>query len=299
VDHCALFDCTCFVPAPWLSVVSRAFGASSSRNHLRIRGSRQTDSFNGGNVLWTVSLSPLGRGVQLPSEAFNVFGARFSPDGRFAAYVSDESGRNEIYVRQFNASTGFVSQSGKWQVSKDGGLGLVQWRRDGRELYYLAADGRMMAVEIMTTPTFQYGSPTALFQVPDIFPRSRTNYPDCSCASAWGCEQGSVSRDGQRFVFAMPVPPDRREVPVAREILESYAGTYTLSGRNVTLALDGDRLTYQAEGARVPLFAESETTLFFKTTNGDFEFFRDDTGTVSYFLVYTDGSPRLATRVSR
>ena len=86
---------------------------------------------------------------------------------------------------------------------------------------------------------------------------------------------------------------------MAREILESYAGTYTLSGRNVTLALEGDRLTYEAEGARVPLFAESETTLFFKTTNGDFEFFRDDTGTVSYFLVYTDGSPRLATRVNR
>ena len=64
---------------------------------------------------------------------------------------------------------------------------------------------------------------------------------------------------------------------MTREILESYAGTYTLSGRNVTLALEGDRLTYQAEGARVPLFAESETTLFFKTTGGDFEFFRDDT----------------------
>jgi Tol biopolymer transport system component len=256
-------------------------------------------SFNSGNVLWTVSLSPLGRGVQLPSEAFNVFSARFSPDGRFVAYVSDESGRNEIYVRPFNASTGFASQSGKWQVSRDGGLGLVQWRRDGRELYYLAADGRMMAVEVMTTPTFQAGAAKSLFQVPDIFPRMRTNYPDCSCATAEGCERGSVSRDGQRFVFAMPVPPDRREVPVAREILESYAGTYTLSGRNVTLALEGDRLTYQAEGARVPLFAESETTLFFKTTGGDFEFFRDDTGTVSYFLVYTGESPRLATRVNR
>jgi len=71
---------------------------------------------------------------------FNEFDARFSPDGRWVAYTSNESGRNEIYVRQLSGS----SASGRWQVSIAGGTG-PRWRRDGKELYYLSADNTVMA----------------------------------------------------------------------------------------------------------------------------------------------------------
>jgi hypothetical protein len=66
--------------------------------------------------------------MELLREEFSVYGLRFSPDSRYVAYVSDESGRNEVYVRAFDSST--VSAGGeKWQVSSQGGLGLVQCLR--------------------------------------------------------------------------------------------------------------------------------------------------------------------------
>ena len=70
--------------------------------------------------------------AELLREEYNVYGVRFSPDSRFVAYVSDESGQNEVYVRPFDPASGLGDA--KWQVSKEGGLGLVQWRQDGREL---------------------------------------------------------------------------------------------------------------------------------------------------------------------
>ena len=251
--------------------------------------------FNGGNVLWAAPItSSESHSHQLPSEAYNVFGARMSPDGRFVAYASDESGRLEIYVRPFDARSGF--QGRKQRVSTGGGLGLVQWRRDGRELYYLSEQGQMMAVEITTTPILSIKTPTPLFQVPDVFPRERTNYPDCSCAAAAGCEQGSVRRDGQQFVFAIPVPPTRREATVDAQVLANYAGSYDLAGDEVKLTLEGNRLTYQRGRDRYPLFVGSETTLFLTATNGEFEFFKDDSGVVSYFLFYRGGPPQLGLR---
>src|SRR6202011_5468741 len=66
---------------------------------------------------------------------------RFSPDGRWVAYVSNESGRNQVYAQTF-PSTG-----AKYQISTMGGA-VPQWKRDGKEIYYLAADGKLMAVPI-------------------------------------------------------------------------------------------------------------------------------------------------------
>ena len=65
-------------------------------------------SFNGGNVLWTVSAAGQGTAFQLPPADFNVFGGRMSPDGQYMAYVSEESGTKEIYVRQFDPVSGFL-----------------------------------------------------------------------------------------------------------------------------------------------------------------------------------------------
>jgi Tol biopolymer transport system component len=86
---------------------------------------------------------------------------QFSPSGsgapRWVAYTSDESGRYEVYVQPFPAA------SGKFQISSDGGS-QPRWRRDGKELYYLAPDGKLMAVETRTSPGFEHGAPKALFE---------------------------------------------------------------------------------------------------------------------------------------
>jgi serine/threonine-protein kinase len=74
--------------------------------------------------------------------------------------VSDESGRFEVYVRPFPASTG-----GKWAVSKGGGY-QPRWRRDGRELFYFSNDGKLMSVDVAAGGPFRAGAPHFLFQVP-------------------------------------------------------------------------------------------------------------------------------------
>jgi Tol biopolymer transport system component len=86
---------------------------------------------------------------------YNERSAAVSPDGRWLAYASDESGRDEVYVRPF--PTG----SGRWQVSAGGG-GEPRWARSGREIFYRAG-GQLMAAEIRTSPTLSVGTRTALF----------------------------------------------------------------------------------------------------------------------------------------
>ena len=237
------------------------------------------------------------KAVELLREEYNVYGVRFSPDSRFVAYVSDESGRNEVYVRPFDPSSGLADA--KWQVSKEGGLGLVQWRQDGRELYYLAPDGGVMVVDVTTTPSFQSGTPELLFRAPPTFPlvgvfeREGTNAPECSNNGVPNCEQGSISRDGQRFVFNVPQPPQRSEVTVAPGILAKYTGTYAESrGIEWAVTLEGNQLMIQRIGRqKVPLFAESETRFFLKVVNGDFEFLTDDKGGVICLFLYRGGAP--------
>ena len=104
--------------------------------------------------------------------------ANFSPDGRFIAYASNESGRYEVQVRTFPLS------DRKWTVSTSGGY-EPRWRGDGREIYYLSEDRKLMAVSVDAGPLF--GVPKALFQTraSGVNPL-RTNYVP--------------SRDGQRFL---------------------------------------------------------------------------------------------------
>src|SRR4030095_1165438 len=90
---------------------------------------------------------------------------RFSPDGRWVAYVSDQSGGMEVYVRAFAAafSGGSASTGGSVRVSRGGGT-APRWRSDGKELFYLAPDGKMMTVEVTAGPEFRGGTPPPLFQ---------------------------------------------------------------------------------------------------------------------------------------
>ncbi|HTR01595.1 MAG TPA: protein kinase, partial [Thermoanaerobaculia bacterium] len=87
---------------------------------------------------------------------FNEFGAAFSPDGRYVAYASNESGRNQIYVQSF------PGPGGKWQVSSNGGREAT-WRADGKELYFVTEEQKIMAVDVTTGANFEAGVPKELF----------------------------------------------------------------------------------------------------------------------------------------
>ena len=89
---------------------------------------------------------------------FNERWAKLSPNGRWLAYTSDESKRDEIFVQTF------PTHRGKWQVSTNGGSRSI-WSHDGKELYFLSADGKMMAVEIKGGTDFQPSVPKPLFDV--------------------------------------------------------------------------------------------------------------------------------------
>jgi Tol biopolymer transport system component len=86
---------------------------------------------------------------------------RVSPDGKWIAYVSSESGNEEVYVRPVQASLG------KWKIS-DGGGRQVLWRSDGKELFYLTPSGKLMVVPIAAGATFMAGKPAMLFELHDV-----------------------------------------------------------------------------------------------------------------------------------
>jgi Tol biopolymer transport system component len=135
--------------------------------------------------LWVLPLFGERRPEPFARTDFSEGGGRFSPDGRWIAYTSNESGRFEVYVQSFPAT------GGKWQVSSGGG-GSPRWRRDGRELFYLSADGKLMAVEVDGgADTFEAGVPMPLFE-----PR---------VVSISGDSPYDVAADGRRFLIKVPV----------------------------------------------------------------------------------------------
>ncbi len=124
----------------------------------------------------------------------NVGQGHFSPDGRWMAYVSDESGRVNVYV------TPFPGGKGKWQVSTDGGS-FARWRRDGKELFYLSGDGQIMAAEVNGTGSeFQVGTVHPLFQV--LLKTGPSRYDLTVTSEQIGYD---VSTDGLWFAVNSPV----------------------------------------------------------------------------------------------
>ena len=120
---------------------------------------------------------------------FNQNSAQVSPDGRWLAYYSNESGIYEVYVRNFREG------NGKWQVSQGGGV-HPRWRRDGKELYYYATDGHLMAVSIDGNAAAIAGTPHPLFEARLL------NGPQVSAGFR---AQYEPSHDGQRFLMNVPV----------------------------------------------------------------------------------------------
>lgn len=108
--------------------------------------------------LWIFPVAGGGAPFPFLQTPFEDTHAQFSPDGRWITYASDESGKAEVFVR------GFAEGAGKWQISTEGG-DQPQWSRDGRTLYYIAADRNLMAVPIGTANGgFDPGRPAILFQ---------------------------------------------------------------------------------------------------------------------------------------
>jgi hypothetical protein len=99
-----------------------------------------------------------------------------------------------VFVRPFDAAKVQPGQD-KWRVSKDGVLAMVHWRADGKEMFYRGQNLEsnellLMSVDVSTAPTFTVGTPKVLFKLP----------------GPQGGNLGNVSRDGQKFVFAVNVP---------------------------------------------------------------------------------------------
>jgi Tol biopolymer transport system component len=114
--------------------------------------------------------------------------ARISPDGRWLAYTTNDSGTYQIVVQSFPDPTG-----GRWQISAQGGI-EPKWSHNGRELYYLAFDGKLMVVPIKADAAFVAGTPAPLFDTPLVV--NRTQAPRD--------RRYDVAPDG-RFLIAVPV----------------------------------------------------------------------------------------------
>ena len=140
--------------------------------------------------VWVLPLAGDKKPFPFLQTEFSELDGHFSPDGHWVAYWSDESGRNEIYVRRFSPdSTAAASDAGgKWQVSYSGGI-EPRWSVDGKELYYVTLDWQVMAVEVTSKPVFQAGTPKLLFQAPVQPSRG----------------PGDFTVDGQHFLFLAPI----------------------------------------------------------------------------------------------
>lgn len=134
---------------------------------------------------WLLPVSGDSKPVALTRTQFSENHAQFSPDDHWIAYQSNQSGRWEVYIQPFvPTSAGAATLGPMYQVSRDGGQRPL-WRGDGKELVYIAGDGRVVAVDVRTTPRLQTGAVRPLFQMPT----SSANLPRLQ-----------MSRDGRRFL---------------------------------------------------------------------------------------------------
>jgi Tol biopolymer transport system component len=150
--------------------------------------------------------SPAGGGAKVPllNSKANETNGQISSDGKWVAYASDESGAWEIYV------TSFPGAAGKWQVSRGGGT-EPRWRADGKEIFYIAPSGMLMAVPVNGVTIFATGPPEPLFQIHGRAPISSTDVFTYD-----------VAKDGKRFLVNRYVKPEH--VPPLTILLNTTAG---------------------------------------------------------------------------
>lgn len=144
-----------------------------------------------------------GKPILVAGTKFEEVHGRFSPDGKWIAYASDESGQWEVYVQPF------PPDGRKWVISKNGGA-QPQWSRDGRELFYLSLDRRLQAVRVSLDSEFRVSTPTVLFDT------------GITSSLVVGVRNFYVpAADGQRFLFTLPVKQKAPELTVVLNWLAS------------------------------------------------------------------------------
>jgi Tol biopolymer transport system component len=111
----------------------------------------------GNRQLWVLPMLGERKPIPFVENGANNYYAQFSHDSRWIAYASNESGRYEVWVQSFPAG------NGKWQVSTNGGV-QPRWRRDGKELFYLGLDRKLMAVPVRGASTLEFGAGVPLFE---------------------------------------------------------------------------------------------------------------------------------------
>ena len=137
--------------------------------------------------VWLLPLDGTRKPVPILDSSADEYDATFSPDGHWLAYGSNAGGRSEVYVQAF------PGPGGKRQVSTNGGSGPM-WRRDGKELFFFAPDGRLLSSQVTLGETFQATPPT---------PLGSTALP-----TSWPFFFADVSPDGQRILVSSPAQPD-------------------------------------------------------------------------------------------
>jgi len=154
-----------------------------------------------GSDQWVLPLTGDRKAVPFLQSPFIEQWPQISPDGKWIAYTSNETGRPEIYVRPF------PSGEGKWQISTNGGT-FPRWRRDGKELFYMGAIslGKMISVKVNPAgATFEYGDPVELFDSGYV----TVGHP------GGDYHPYAVSADGQRFLIPRPEATGGAEVAAA------------------------------------------------------------------------------------
>src|SRR5262249_51894367 len=126
-------------------------------------------TYSSGGVIFVLPLTEGGarQPIEFERSEYETDSGRFSPDERYLAFVSNESNRDEVYVRSFGTP---VTAGPKWQASKEGGTGVASWRDDGKELYYLnhtpaRNEMQLMAVAVTLAPAFSSRPAELLFRV--------------------------------------------------------------------------------------------------------------------------------------
>jgi eukaryotic-like serine/threonine-protein kinase len=138
-----------------------------------------------GSDLWTVAVSDDPRRQEFLKTPFAEAGGEFSPNGQLVAYQSNESGRNEVYVRPF-------PKGARIPISRDGGR-AARWRGDGKELFFLTPDGMLMAAAFDSSKGLLATVPQPLFQTHIVF--AGNNHPF------------AVTSDGNRFLIPVILNP--------------------------------------------------------------------------------------------
>lgn len=130
--------------------------------------------------IWTLPLPGPSEPVQFLQSPFDKKEVRFSPDGRWLAFISNDSGQGEAYV------TPYPGPGEKVRLSS-GGARLLRWGRSGNEFFYVSAEGRMISLPVKTSPSLQTGAPVTLFTIP---------------GKQWVSFE--VSADGKKFLAVVP-----------------------------------------------------------------------------------------------